>query len=385
MAVTINRICGFETGDETEISASDPGIVSNSDPRTGTFSLILDSAGTDESASIDPFAAQVTDQGNDYITAFAVSFQDVTPTTASDFILLTDGVSANHVRLRIEADGDLLIIDANNSIIRTITAPFSTLTYAFLELYWQRSNSGTIELFIDGVSQGEDTAQDLLSGTGDFTTVGFGPTDTNGVTIFDDFYQISGATASSDRLGDGSLDPFFEVFGYQSDKASATPDDGGDNLDIGQWVDCGVVPFVDSSVAEYTNTAAGAVDSDATNGNPEGPVNDGRIDGTIVCMQGVWRMNRSGGGGAAHFGLMGNDVDGTTRSADFDPSTTIEGFFFMSESASIVPTTSEHCRIGFETTGGQDFQCYGQMAMLGHVPSGVAPTVTPLHYHRMMR
>ncbi len=372
MAVTINRICGFETGDETELSANSGSTVGALRIRSGSFALNLSSTDT---ASIDPFAAQVTDQGNDYIIGLGVLFSDKTPASPTDFFICSDGSGANHIRLRIESDGDLVIVDANNSVVRTITDPFTEDVYSYLELYWQRSGTGTVELFIDGTSQGSDASQDLLSGTAAFTSCDFagaGP----GIWGTDDFYCISGATASSDRLSNTTgAAPFFEVFGYQSDKASATPDDGGANLQVGQWVDCGVVPFVTSTVAEYTSSNAGAVDSDATNGNPEGPLNDSRITGTIACIQGVWLMDRSGGGGSNHFGLLGNDTDGTTQSADFDPpASPPTGFFFLSESATIVPETTEYCRIGFETSGAQDFECYGQMAMLAHIPAAAAFT-----------
>lgn len=362
MVATINRICGFETGDETELSiVGTGGNVADVFDRSGTFGF---SPGTGLSA-IDPFGAQVSDQGNDYIIGIAVRFFDKTPSSDSDFLLCSDGSGGNHIRLRLEQDGDLAIIDANNSVIRTINDPFTDNVYFFLELYWQRSASAAVELFIDGVSQGTDSAQDLLNGTAQFTSLDLFAAPP-GSTAMDDIYVISGAAGSSDRLG--GTDPFFEVFGYQSDKASAVPDDGGDNLQVGQWLDCGVVPFVTSSVAEYTSANAGAVDTDGTNGNPEGPLNDSRITGSIACIQGVWLMERSGGGGSLHFGLLGNNVDGATRSADFDPPQNNTGFFFLSESASIVPETDEYCRIGFETTGAQDFECFGQMAMLAHIP-----------------
>ena len=76
----------------------------------------------------------------------------------------------------------------------------------------------------------------------------------------DDYYLISGATASSDRLA-GTLG--VEIFKYQSSKASATPDDGGGDLNTGEWGDAGETPLDNvTDVAIYTSAGAGAVDTD---------------------------------------------------------------------------------------------------------------------------
>jgi len=135
-------------------------------------------------------------------------------------------------------------------------------------------------------------------------------------------------------------------------------------------------------IDNFISGARGLVteDNDDTNGSPEGPKNDARIDGdsNIKGMKGICNMERSGGSGSDHFILMGNDGDGTTRSADLDPPTSSDTYFFLSESGSIVPLSTEYCRIGFETTGGQDFECNEQWAMLLHVPDVVSADIVPL-------
>ncbi len=358
MVATINNFIGFETGGVHELASSSGISVNTTTPRSDAYSANI--SGTD-TGTIDPFSGQVADAGNDYIIGFGIRFTDKTPASPGDFIILSDGSGANHVRLRLEADGDFALIDANNSVIRTITDPFTENSYHYIEVYWQRSGTGTIEAFIDDSSQGSDTSQDLLSGTADFTIVDIAGAGLANYRL-DDIYIMSGCTSSADRLGPA------EVFAYTSAKASATPDDGGDNLNVGNWGDADV-PFAVSVQIEYTDTGAGAVDSDATNGDPEGPLNDSRITGTVNAIKGVWRLERAGGGASDHYGLLGNNVDGTTRSVDLDPASGTPGnFYFVSESADIVPTTGQYCRIGIETTGAQDFECYGMAAMILHIP-----------------
>ncbi len=100
-----------------------------------------------------------------------------------------------------------------------------------------------------------------------------------------------------------------------------------------------------------------------------GPANDGLTEsGDIVAIKAISTMQRSGGGGTDHFILLGNDVDGTTRSVDLAPTTGLISYFMVSELTSIVPTNSEFCRIGFEQTNAQDYECSGMLAQILHVP-----------------
>ena len=178
--------------------------------------------------------------------------------------------------------------------------------------------------------------------------------------------MASGSTTFDDKLG------IVEIFKYQSVKNSATPDDGGDVLNAGTWNRAGETPLAETATnPEYTSAGAGAVDTDATNGSPEGPANDVRVgnDANIRAAKAISSMQRSSGGQSDHFILFGNDVDGTTRSAVLNPSVSFDEFFFVSEAASIVPLSTEHFRIGFETTGPRDYECREQWAMILHLPA----------------
>jgi hypothetical protein len=115
-----------------------------------------------------------------------------------------------------------------------------------------------------------------------------------------------------------------------------------------------------------------------------GPLNDSRISGTIVGAKGIWRMSRTGGGGTAHYGLMGNSADGTTRSADFDPTTSYANYSFVSTAASVVPTASEYGKIGFEMDNAQDFQCADMLFQILHVPAA-GPATPGIIYNPVLR
>lgn len=376
MAVTINNFVGFETGGLEEASAINGAPSIQSFPvRSGAFALKMDLSL--DQFQISPFES-VADQGDHQIFGFAFR-KSLTPFNATTFFLALEGGTNSVLSFEIQTgDGDLRILDANDALIGSaISAPFQNGEWHFIECRWEHSASGRIRVLIDGVEKLLATGQDLTDG-GTFDTYGLQLIGAPLTDLFyDDFYCMSGSTADSDVLGDT------EIFKYQSVKASVTPDDGGKALDSGAWDDAGETPLVDNTPnnAEYTSTGAGAVDTDATNGFPEGPANDVRIDGdsNIKAAKAISGMKRSGGGQTDHFILFGNDVDGTTRSVDLDPNTQFDEFFFVSELATIVPLSTEHFRIGFEMTNAQDYECREQWAMILHVP-----TPPPVGARRML-
>ncbi|MEE9395246.1 MAG: hypothetical protein V3W41_22365 [Planctomycetota bacterium] len=371
MAVTINDFVGFEVGIDNEVSSSsgftdDTSAGGPGQPGGSTIMARAAGASTPGVIEITPFDS-VSDAGNDHIIGFRVAVENFS-SAGTTRLLEVVGATGTSVFLQ-KTTGSSIEVRNVGGVISTITnAIVADDTHYYFEFYFQHADPGDWELFKDGVSIGSGTGDDLIS-SGSIVTIEFEGNNnaSGGFTYYNDIYFVSGAASAADRLGQGA------VRKYQSDKASATADTG-DALNIGQWVDCGIVPFSDATVAEYTGAAAGSVDADATNGNPEGPSGDTNIDNDPLAVKGIWRMNRSGGGGSAHFGLLGNDVDGTTRSADLDPPTSIANYFFVSEDPTIVPLKTEHLSIGFETTGGQDFQCYGMAGMVLHIPTTGATT-----------
>lgn len=360
MALTINNFWGGETGGLEEFSASGTPIdITTSPVESGTYALEL---GTGGYAQMSPFES-VADAANGYIIGF--KFYSETSGNGEFTILELSDTTGIFLELQVQTGGGVLLFDAEGSTVRNYGTIFTADTWHQVELYFEHSSSGSAELFLDGVSKGSDSGQDFTDG-GTFDLVQFGSGTTTWIRYFDNCYFLSGATSASDRLGP------VEVYSYRSSLNSATPDTGG-ALNSGTWLGAQTIPFSASVGAEYTNTGAGSVNTDDVGGSSGGgPDTDTNITGSIVACKGVWKMERSGGGGSAHYGLMGNSVDGTTRSADFDPTTAAANYFFVSESASIVPTSSESGKIGIETTGGQDFECYDMLFQILHVPPAAA-------------
>lgn len=373
MALTLNNFVGFETGglEEAQSIGGAPAVNTNAPVRTGSSSLKLLGAAVRPYFAIDAFEGG-GDQGDDLIVGFAFRTNDLTPSVNVDFLWAINGTSI-HIRLRLTGGGDLVLVDSTNTQRGIEPSPFTVDTWHFIELRWQNLNIGAADVYIDGAPTAISvTLRDFLA-VDAFDPVngaGYrlrGGTTANEDIFIEDFYCMSGASGVGDFLGDA------EVFKYQSVKASDTPD-AGSVLDAGTWDKAGETPLAATATnPEYESTGAGSVDSNAANGSPEGPKNDGRIDGdaSIKGMKGISNMKRSGGGGTAHYILMGNDVDGTTRSVDIDPTTAFVNYFFVSEAAGIVPLSTEYCSIGFEMDNAQDYECQEQWAMLLHVPSAV--------------
>jgi hypothetical protein len=381
MAVTLNNFWGAETGGLEECSAtgSSPS-ASSADSHSGTYSFALSS--TPDTIQFDPFES-VPDAGIGYIIGFWVNMNN-NSWVSSDFLRVEAAASAIILQIETNTSEQLVLKDQGGTTRITSSTVSPTTGWHFIEIYFELSGANSdCELFIDGVSEGTSS---VATFTSDIVLIEFlGSAGGSNDEYIDDIYFLSGCTSSADRLG-GS-----EVFAYRSSKASVTPDtDAGAGsaatfLDAGHWADAQEVPFSSQSPlpdSQYTRSgaAAGSVVTDDVGGSAGtgGPNTDANITGTIKAIKGIWRMSRDGGSNTAHYGLLGNDSDGTTRSADFDPSTSMVNYFMVSESATVVPTSSEHAQIGFEkSSGGQIFECEDMLAMVLHVPVPADPNIQP--------
>ena len=75
--------------------------------------------------------------------------------------------AATLIEIRVEdVTGDLLIIDANNSEVASVSAPFSIDTDFEVELIFERSATGAATLFIDESSVATVGSADFDEGTG---------------------------------------------------------------------------------------------------------------------------------------------------------------------------------------------------------------------------
>ena len=382
MALTINDFSGAETRGTDEFSAiSGTVFTSGSQVRTGVFTYSLDISpfGSGEFA---PFAS-VADAGNDYVCGFGIRFGDLTPNTnPARFLSLREG-SSEFFALEETTDGDLLIIDAAGSTIRTVSpSPFTVFVYSFVEIYFQHQASATVEVFVDGVSLGSDSGQDLTDG-GTFDTVRFETVSGGAPFSFDDYYFMSGATAAADRLGDA------EVFMYQNTAEDAT--DQGDTLANGTWALVSETPLNEgtSNDAFYQDTGNLTGSTICDEGTRSGPSGDANVDGdsNIKAAKWIGWFKRSTGGGRTHNFYGGNDGAGANHAtwiASNDAKTLgmtlTVGYVThtMISEGTEVPSSSEDFQYGFskDATAGQDIFCGDIWAMLLHVPStGPAPTI----------
>ncbi len=366
MALTLNNFVGFETGglEEAESTSGSP-LIQTTVVRTGTYALQCAVGGSDK-FRVGAFDGGPSDAGDKYIVGFAFRTNDVTPSTGHNIVIAESSGGFRQMSLKLVATtGDLELRNNPDSVVGTATAPLTVDTWHYIEIYWENTTSGVAEVFIDDVQVISVSAIDFFGG--DLFRYSFiGGVGSDGDDFFDDIYMQSGATAASDRLGSAA-----EVISYRSSKSSVTPDDGGGDLDVGTWLAAQTIPFSAGIGAEYTSAGAGAVDTDDVGGSAGtgGPNTDADITGAIHAIKAINRMERATGTATAHYILLGNDVDGTTRSSDLDPGTSAANFFFVSELATIMPLSTEFCRIGFEIDGAQAFECYDMLAQILVTPA----------------
>ncbi len=266
MALKVNNFTGFEPqGAQESSDISGSPAYPTTDPISGLASLRFTASGSWKLPWVSP---GITDAGNDYVVGVAVNFADKVPSSAAPFIQILDDAGPI-LDLRLETNSNVLIRDANQGTIRTLIDPFTVDQEHYIEIYFQHQASATMEVFVDGISQGEDTLEDLTDG-GTLTDLGlFG---INDVTVdFDDVYILSGATAATDRLGGSTLESMPEVFGYQT--GHSTNQDIGDALASGQWNDTGDTPAVeegDAFCASLDGASSTTADTDMDDINTRG-------------------------------------------------------------------------------------------------------------------
>lgn len=376
MALTINQFVGFETGglEEASSTAGSPDATEATVVRSGIRSLKLPHSG-DSNYLVAPFDI-VADAGDDYVFGFGFRSNDVSPSTNTEFIQIQEAGS-NILGLILSTGGSLVLVDTNGNTSVTVFQPFTNNTWHYIEVYFQHLNSGSATVFIDNALRGSISVKDFSDG-GTLDSFNFRQIsgNTSSDFFFDDFYFLSGATASSDRLTP------CEVFGYQNDNATATADDGAvgadpGTLDTGNWDDSAETPANDTNNSNFSVTAADSGVAYADGGSRAGPSGDANINGdsNIKAWKGIWRADRTGGSGTTHTIYIGNDSDVTDG---FDSTTvtllsgTVSNFFLLSETDP--PLSTENFAQGFgKTSGGRDFDNREMWATLLHVPSSVLP------------
>ena len=304
----------------------------------------------------------------DLIFGCALRMAEAAPTSDDYLFFLRDSSGgANNAILAVEGDtvadrGKVYLIDAAGATAISASAPFSSCSWHYVELYCVDADAGSCEVFVDGSS--------VLSDSGDYLSiartavVGWGDNSAGSTNArdFDDCYvNLDPSGDAADRLATSNQLP--EVFAYQCARG-ATCTANGSALDVGTWDMAGDQPVNSAAgnVAEYTGTPlAGEVEMDS--GARAGPSGDSNIDGAANIKGANWwfYMQRSGGGGTTHTLRFGNSVDAVTSEAT-TIGTSIAGFRKVS-TGSAVPTNAEYCAMGMGVSGAQDltggeFYCY---------------------------
>lgn len=381
----LNNFTGFETQGTEEASAVSGSLIfETTNQRSGDASVVMDSSGV--SFDLPWVAENITDAGEEYIVGFGFR-KTGNPSVGPLFFRVFDDTSSGIFYLTLDTNGDLLVKDQPTSVVRTIPDPFSDNTWYYIEVYLGGLNtaSGTVEVFINGITQGSDSSVDLTAGnafgssSSSIRLQGLGSTDA----WYDDVYILSGCNGPEDRLGD------FEVFGHQNDEADGTPDYGsaggtGDidkaTLDTGTWDDLQYTPLsTGEGQAIYSGgTQVGLVlydDSANANGLNGGPnsASEDYYDGdaNIKARKGIWNVERGSGSGTTHTlylaqstaagtaatGVASRAVTLTTAAQDFELLDTT------------VPLSTEDIAQGFgKGAGGREFEANEMWVMIAHVP-----------------
>ena len=367
MALTRNNLIGFETGglEEANAISGSPDATEATVVRSGIRALKLPGSGDNYTLLWEDGGTSVAD--TNLIFGLAVNFDTVSPGAAVEFLrTLNDGGGSIAIDLDLTTGNKISVntLSGSGAIVSDLT--ISADTWYFIELYFQNIDSGNVELFINGTSEGTASAQDMFS-TGAINRVQLRGSATMAI-FFDDVYTMSGAASSSDILGD------FAVKGYQkTDGGSA---DQGDTLANGTWALVSETPLNEgaSNDAKYQDTGNLTGSMITNSGTRSGPTGDADV-GTIKVAKYIGRFKRAGGAGRTFEFLIGNSGDGVTGQAI----TLITGYetkILLSEAASIVPLSTESFQLGMSksATAGQDIFCGDMWAMLGYVPSASAPS-----------
>ncbi len=377
MALTINNFVGFETqGLEESSSTSGSPDINTTIHRSGAACLVMD-ASTDL-LNVSCFSG-AADAGNDYIIGFA--YRAPTRLAGEEIISVDADDSVLAVGLRINANNGFDLIGPTASVDSSANDLWEAGKWQYIEIWFEFLETANAKVFLDGVEIINSTARDRITAGTVLDVISIN-SDSSIVKLYDDIYFLSGAADETDRLGP------VEVYMKQGAQTGTAPDTSAladTTLDEGDWENASETPLdeeTQTAAASYTGGTVqeGVVYADGS-GDKLGPNGDDRFTGvTIKAMKGIWRMARSGGGGTAQFGEIGNDGGAASdieTTADLDITASFANYEFLTETAATLPTLSEHAAIGFSKDGGgQDLDVAEMWVMLLVVPN--APNVTDL-------
>lgn len=366
MAWEPDEFFGFEDGSKQSFQDNNPSdttIVTTPTPYDGTYAL---SMVYDAEVQFEWFATNRTDNGDYYILGFAIRFTGTYPNATINLVQIENNTGGNHLELELEADGDFVVRDANNTVQATLTDPFEADRWYFIEVAFQNVNSGNLVLHIDGNEEISLSAKDwFYSDDIDHYTIRNNAT-TWGETIFlDNIYTMSGAAGAADFIG-----PDARIAGpYNNTVAGAT--DVGATLDDGTWADTSVTPPDDVQEAGYSNSGLTFGSTRCDEGTRLGPLN-GTPDltgATIIAAKWQGRLYRGNGSATTHRFVYGNHTYITNVVVQLD--TTPESFSAVSKvGATETPEADEIFEIGLRKgSGNREIYSYGLWCFLLYLPS----------------
>lgn len=368
-ATTLTDFTGFETGGLEEASATvgSPSVQATT-KRTGGYALLLAGAATAPTYTM-PVLGSLN--STDHIIGFAFRTNTLIPTSDTDFcVSLENADQGLDIRLRLmSVTGDIDILDANNVVAGTITAPLLVNTWHYIELYYQAVQSGTASVHIDDVLKISLSAKDFnaqVIGNSQSRHSRFGGTTTVGQDFYaDDVYDLQKATSNTQIY----TSSFNVPKTYQNTDEDAT--DLGNTLDAGTWGNAGEVPVNAANVATYTAVLASGgttTDSPSTRLGPTG----GPLLGTIKGAKWIYQLKRSSGGTTFHYKRFGNSGDGLTD-VELTLTTTFVNYANVSVAATEVPLATESFQYGMKTDGAQDITAADIWAMIANVTAASNP------------
>jgi len=350
MALTLNNFNGFESRGFEGFSASSGATIDTTTPTVSGDASAKFTANVVLGILSMPIAFGGTaNQGDKIIGGGDFMVSDVTPATTSMALFsFSDGFLSSPIRVALKTDGDLSLIDSNDSEVAAYTPDISDNNWFHLELIFDNSATGDAKLYLNGQEVISVTGEDF-SGAMDIIRIFNHPTTDKWA---DNLYIYTGASATDVILG---ADCFIHVNDSEDDT------DVGDTLDAGTWANVGDIPIDDGSEASYTS-ATGDGGTTCDEGNYAGPYSEGKssqqnraIDPFLIGAINMIRAKRGNGGGTTHSVNIGNTTDGMTAEA-ITLSTSYENFFrvIQQNETSIMPRFAEDFQHGFKVQGARD-------------------------------
>ena len=202
--MTLENLCGFETGDlkESSTTSGSPDATEAIIVRSGIRSLQMPAAVTPH--TFDLLRADFTLGG--HATGFAFYTTDKTPSSRT---LLFSFIGAGPQAIYLATSGNIQVDSDEGTQRFDISDPLTENTWHYIVLWTDGASPGDAELFIDGDSVG------TVANTGDWTPGGntarfSGPGSGDGTYYFDDYRSDGGISTAAAAFKN------CEVFGYQS-------------------------------------------------------------------------------------------------------------------------------------------------------------------------